>query len=154
MTKAEFATLSRISRRASSPICANVFDLQTREPVLPQFFFHLRTPDGLDHDQIGLEMPSLEAAYLEAWHTIPAMASEFAGQGISPTAYGFLITDAAGTTLMEVPFAERLRDGRRKVRPGQHERARRLSQEIALVIGVAHETAQRSREILVRARQS
>lgn len=123
-----------------------------REAHVPLFHFHLRTPDGLDPDEDGLDMPDLETAYLQACASIPDMAAEFVYEGLSPLAFSFVITDAAGETLMEVPFAERLRDPRRLVRPNQCARARRLSGEIADAIGAVRATTQRSREILDRAR--
>lgn len=119
---------------------------------MPLFFFHLRTPDGLDPDEDGLLMPDLETAYLEACASIPGMAADLARSGLSPLPYTFIITDADGETLMEVPFAERLRDPKQKAVPNQSTRARQLSREIADAISAARETARRSREILARAR--
>ncbi|WP_267406938.1 hypothetical protein [Methylobacterium sp. GC_Met_1] len=120
---------------------------------MPLFFFHLRTPEGLDPDEDGLMLSDLETAYLEACASIPDMAADLARTGLSPMPYSFVIANAAGEALMEVPFAERLRDPRRLTRPDQHVRARRLSGEIADVIGVTRETLQQSREILARARR-
>lgn len=120
---------------------------------MPLFFFHLRTPEGLDPDENGLMMPDLETAYLEACDSIPDMAADLVHKGLSPMPFSFVIADAAGETLMEVPFAERLRDPLRLIRPNQHGRARRLSGEIADAIGTARETLQQSREILARARR-
>jgi hypothetical protein len=121
---------------------------------VPLFYFHLRTPDGLDPDEDGLVMADLETAYLQACASIPEMAAELAHKGLSPMPYSFVIADAAGETLMEVPFAERMRDPRRLARPNQHARSRRLSGEIAEAIGTARETLQRSREILARSRRN
>lgn len=119
---------------------------------MPLFFFHLRTPDGLDPDEDGLAMPDLDTAYLEACASIPDMAADLARAGLSPQPYAFIIADADGETLMEVPFAERLRDPKQKAAPNQTTRARRLSREIADAITEARETARRSRELLTRAR--
>ncbi|WP_091788553.1 hypothetical protein [Methylobacterium sp. UNC378MF] len=124
-----------------------------REALVPLFFFHLRTPDGLDPDEDGLVLADLETAYLQACASIPDMAAELMHTGHSPMPYSFVIADAAGETLMEVPFGERLRNPRRLARPNQHARARRLSSEIAEAIGAARETLQHSREILARARR-
>lgn len=121
---------------------------------MPLFYFHLRTPGGLDSDEDGLVMADLDTAYLEACASIPGIAAELVHQGLSPMPYTFVIANAAGEPLMEVPFAERLHNPQRTSRLSQSARARRLSVEIADVIGMAHETAQRSREILARARAS
>ncbi|MGW8788733.1 DUF6894 family protein, partial [Heyndrickxia sporothermodurans] len=111
----------------------------------------LRTPNGLDPDEDGLVMADLETAYLQAYASIPDMAAELMQQGLNPMPYSFVIADAAGEALMEVPFAERWRDPRRQPRPNQCARAHRLSQEVADAINVARASVQRSREILARA---
>lgn len=120
---------------------------------MPLFFFHLRTPEGLDPDEDGLVMADLETAYLQACASIPDMTAELMHTGRSPLAYSFVIAGIAGETLIEVPFAERMRSPRPPARPKQHVRAQRLSGEIAEAISAARETLQHSREILARARR-
>lgn len=119
---------------------------------MPLFYIHLRTPDGLDEDDVGLPFPNLESAYLEAYQTIPAMAGDLMRKGLNPIRYTFVIADAAGVVLTEVPFSEGLGDGRPRQPPVRSGHSRRLSQEIAQEITRARETAARSREILARAR--
>jgi hypothetical protein len=119
---------------------------------MPLFFFHLRTPDSLDADEDGLVMRDLEAAYLEACASIPSMAIDLIREGLSPIPYAFVITDAAGEFLMEVPFSEKLHAPKRRIPPNQTARTRRLSREIEDAIGMARETARHSRAILTRAR--
>ena len=84
---------------------------------MPLFRFHLRSLAGLESDDEGLHFPDLETAYLEACRAIPGMAVDFVRSGLNPMSYAFEITDAAGRRLIEVPFGERLRDGRRPRRP-------------------------------------
>lgn len=84
---------------------------------MPLFRFHVRSLAGLEHDDTGLNFPDLETAYLEACHTIPEIAADLVRQGLSPMLHAFEIVDAAGQVLMEIPFAERLRDGQRPRRP-------------------------------------
>ena len=81
---------------------------------MPLFFFHLRTPEGREDDEDGLDQPDLECAYLDACRAVPTLTAGFMEEGRNPLAYAFEITDAAGTVLMEVPFDERLR---RRPRP-------------------------------------
>ncbi|WP_342106126.1 DUF6894 family protein [Methylobacterium sp. SI9] len=119
---------------------------------MPQFFFHLRTPDGLDPDEDGLTFADLDTAYLEAYASIPDMAAELAGKGLSPMPYGFVITDAAGQTLLEIPFAERLYDPRQSSHRCKLNSTKRL-REIHDAI-VAREIAQHSREIIARSRKA
>lgn len=119
---------------------------------MPLFYFHLQTPNGLDPDEDGLAMPDLETAYLQACASIPDMAIDLVREGLNPLPYSFVITDADGEMLMEVPFAERLRNPQRQARPNQSSRACQLSGEIADAIAAARETLNRSREILGRIR--
>jgi hypothetical protein len=84
---------------------------------MPWFYFHLRSPEGLDRDIIGLEFPNLEAAYLEACHTVPEMSADLVRKKANPARYGFEITDDSNRALMEVPFAEILDRGRKPAPP-------------------------------------
>lgn len=118
---------------------------------MPLFFFHLRTPSGTDQDDLGIEFPSLECAYLEAYRAIPDLVAELLREGSDPLIPIFVIADAGGTTLMELPFAEAVRGRPRRPR-SREQRSRRLSGEINALIASARETVQRSRELLARAR--
>ncbi|WP_132254575.1 DUF6894 family protein [Methylobacterium segetis] len=81
---------------------------------MPWFYFHLRTPDGLDRDEIGLELIGIEAAYLDACRAIPMMADELLEKKVDPRCCCFEITDRAGQALLELPFTEILdRDAHR-----------------------------------------
>ena len=84
---------------------------------MPLFYFHLRSPKGLEQDETGLEFADLETAYLEAYRTVPELGAEFARQEKNPARYAFEIADAAGLLLMEVPFTEVLDRGRKPVAP-------------------------------------
>lgn len=84
---------------------------------MPLYYFHLRTPGGLEPDEEGVDCPDLETAYLEACRTIPSMAADLVRRGLSPMQHAFAITDAQGAPLLEVPFAEMLRDAGKPRRP-------------------------------------
>ncbi|MER2266823.1 DUF6894 family protein [Methylobacterium oxalidis] len=73
------------------------------------FYFHLRTAQGLERDEVGLTCPNLEAAYLDACSSIPMLMAELVDRGHDPSACSFEITDWADQFLMEVPFLERVR---------------------------------------------
>ncbi|GJE49964.1 hypothetical protein GOFOIKOB_3005 [Methylobacterium tardum] len=93
---------------------------------MPRFYFHLRGPNGLERDYTGLEFASIEAAYLEAYRTVPGLGADLAAQRMDPARYVFEITDPAGRLLMEVPFTEVLNRGCKPVAPRSpsHERGR------------------------------
>lgn len=121
------------------------------ETALPLFFFHLRTPAGVAEDDMGIEFPTLERAYLEAYRSIPDMVVELLRQGSDPLVPSFIIADEVGTTLIELPFIEAVRDRPRRPR-SRDQRSRRLSGEINALIAKARDTVRQSREILARAR--
>src|SRR4051812_2418031 len=81
------------------------------------YYFHLRTADGLERDEIGLLCPNLEAAYLDACGAIPPLLAELARGGHDPSRCAFEITDTADQLLMEVPFLERVTKGPKSRRP-------------------------------------
>ncbi|MBX9661047.1 MAG: hypothetical protein K2X00_21015 [Nitrospiraceae bacterium] len=87
---------------------------------MPLFFFHLRSPAGLDRDEIGLDLDGLEIAYLEACASIPNMAADLLKRKAKPSQHSFEIMDAADNLLMEVPFSEVLDRERKPVRPDLH----------------------------------
>lgn len=78
---------------------------------MPQFYFHLRTPAGRNDDDTGLEFSGIEAAYLEACRTIPAMSADLVLSNVSPLVHAFEISDASGKVLIELPFGEVLDRG-------------------------------------------
>jgi hypothetical protein len=73
---------------------------------MPWFYFHLRGPEGLERDDIGLELANVEAAYLGACRSVPGMSADLIYETANPMRYAFEITDASGGLLMEVPFTE------------------------------------------------
>jgi hypothetical protein len=74
---------------------------------MPFYYFHLRTAEGLDRDEIGLLYANIEAAYLGACKAIPKLLAELVQGGHDPNCCIFEITDAEGRRLIEVPFLER-----------------------------------------------
>ena len=123
---------------------------------MPWFYFHLRSPEGLDRDQIGLDLPSVEAAYLEACHTVPEMSVDFVRRKVDPTRYAFEITDDGDTLLMEVPFAEVLDRGRKPVPPFKTAQARAAAVRMARtthLMGALHEEHAATRTKLAETRR-
>lgn len=125
---------------------------RTVETLLPLFHIHLRRPDGLEEDELGIEFPDLERAYLEAYRAIPETVTDLMRQGVEPGGHTFVIADTAGAVLMEVPLSEPLRPRQQRRPTERFTRAKRLSADIAAEIARARETARQSREIIARAR--
>ena len=126
---------------------------------MPLFFFHLRTPDGLDRDDAGLEWLDLETAYLEACRAIPGMAAELIGKGVDPMRHAFEIADANDNPLLEVPFNETMRDTRKLPPPDpaspslQIDRADDLIATTQRQIAALQEQVRASREWVRRTRE-
>lgn len=74
-----------------------------------RFYFHLRTEEIVEVDEIGLECRDVHGAYLEACRAIPDLAAQFLTLGRDPIGFRFEIAAEDGVTLMKVPFDELLR---------------------------------------------
>lgn len=73
---------------------------------MPMFYFHLRTPRGLERDEVGIDIASAEAAYLEAARAIPDLAVELLRAGESPSRYTFEVRNEVGQLVWEIGFHE------------------------------------------------
>lgn len=131
---------------------------------MPQFYFHLRAPAGLERDEIGVPLKGIEEAYLEACHTIPLLSAELVRKRAGPHRYAFEITDGADNLLMEVPFSEVLDRARRPARapsvaPWQ-QAAAEMVRTARLITGLREEraalraTLAETKRILDQARQA
>ncbi|CAA2138458.1 hypothetical protein OICFNHDK_0038 [Methylobacterium bullatum] len=79
---------------------------------------------------------SVEAAYLEAFKAVPGMSSDLASNAENPIRYGFEITDARGTILMVLPFAEVLDHGRKRSKQPSKLRFRKGRAEMRRTAGL------------------
>ena len=77
-----------------------------------RYYFHLRIGHTVSPDEIGLDLPDLETAYLEAFKAAQEMWSELLAEGSDPLTRCFEITDERG--LAEV--LEQARKGERLYR--------------------------------------
>jgi len=73
---------------------------------VPRYFFNFRDQSELDPDEDGLELPDLDAAYLEAFEAAREMWGEAIREMRNPSRQQFEISDAAGRILLVVPFME------------------------------------------------
>jgi PAS domain S-box-containing protein len=79
---------------------------------MPRFFFNFRGPDGLEPDEIGLELPGVDAALWEARRSAPGIFGELIAQGRDLTHCGFEIVNSSGRLVLDIPFTDLLGDGR------------------------------------------
>ena len=76
---------------------------------MPLFFFDLAAPGSLERDEVGVEFEHLEAAYLDGCKAALEISMEMLRDRRDPNGTAFLVRDAQGRRLMEIPFAEMLR---------------------------------------------
>jgi len=129
---------------------------------MSQFFFHLREPRGLSRDELGVDFPDVETAYLEAYRAARDIARELKAKGRNPRCYSFEITTAAGEPVLELPFSETLDRAKERgaVRLSRNvrlaveraERMTRLVTEVAAQVEVAQENLRRARDLLASTR--
>ena len=122
------------------------------------FFFHLRGPNGLSRDELGLDLPDVETAYLEADRAVTDMARELQAKRLNPRSYAFEITNAADEPVLELPFWETLdRVARRrgvhlpnsmKLAVEQAERMMRLVSDVAQQTDMARENLRQTSYLL------
>ena len=120
---------------------------------MPLYFFHLRSRSRYERDEEGLDCADLETAYMAACDAMPGLAADLLREGRNPMEHAFEVADAEGSPLLELPFTEMVRDGRRPVRPStralsQVERAHDLVTSMHQQIETLHKEMQASREWL------
>lgn len=80
------------------------------------FFFHIKTNDQLQRDEIGMRCESPEKAYREGYEAIPELAAELLRDGIDPMACELIVEDEAHQRLFTIPFTARLKQQSRPER--------------------------------------
>jgi hypothetical protein len=78
-----------------------------------RYYFHLRIGRELSPDEIGLDLPDLDTAYLEAFQAARAMWSELLAERSDPMLRSFEIADSDGRVLLLLPFREVLESARK-----------------------------------------
>ena len=80
---------------------------------MPRFYFHLKRGEELEPDPEGLDFPSMEDAYLEAFSAALEFWTELLAKHQDPTIMAFEICDSAGNHLLTLPFSEVLHSTKR-----------------------------------------
>jgi hypothetical protein len=98
------------SIRADVPVIPHESDRSDTEPggvVMPRFFFNVRGPcRSLSRDELGLDFPDVETAYLEAFHAAQDLGGEFAARGQNPRDYAIEIVNVSNELVFDLPFLE------------------------------------------------
>ena len=76
---------------------------------MPRFYFHIRESDILKEDRVGLDLPSVEAALIEAEHGARGFVAEAVETGRGVDHQQFEVTDDSGTLLLVYPFSSVIR---------------------------------------------
>ncbi|MBB2960948.1 DUF6894 family protein [Methylobacterium sp. R2-1] len=97
---------------------------------MPRFFFHLRSHNGWEQDDTGLDLDGVESAYLEAYAAVPAISADLLREKANPYRHTFEIMDASGNLLLEVPFSEVLEEGKQPSPPDQRRRWHKAQAEM------------------------
>src|SRR5262249_22159457 len=71
-----------------------------------RYYFHLQIGRSFSPDEIGLELPDLETAYLEAFKAAQEMWTELLVERSDPFLRSFEIADEHGQVLLTLPFRE------------------------------------------------
>jgi len=131
---------------------------------MPRFYFHPWDSDGLSRDELGLDLPDVKAAYLEADRAVNGLAQEFLARGQNPRDYAFEIANAAGALALDLPFAETLdRITGRQAPPlsrstrlaiARAERMMRLTSEVTEQARITTENLRRAQDLLKSLGQS
>ncbi len=126
---------------------------------MPRFYFGLVDETGLSPDEFGVELDSIEAAYLEGCRAALEISFDRLAKRRSPAGLHFEISDAKGLVVLELPFAEVL-DPDRRDRPScrsgsvleslrsQLTTQRRLTAEFADILAQTSRTLTITRQLL------
>jgi hypothetical protein len=75
---------------------------------MPLFFFDFLNAKGIDRDEIGLDLPDFETAYLQAHRALIDVWSEARHGGRKPDCSGVEVRDGLGKIVLEIPVTEAL----------------------------------------------
>jgi hypothetical protein len=121
---------------------------------MPRYFFHFHDGNLLEPDEDGLEMPDLDAAYLEAFEAAKEIWIDAIRTMHNPSRERFEVADDSGNTLLIVPLnevMESLKGVSKPPPPLQNaERAAKLSAEVKDAVAAARDALRQSQDLLAR----
>jgi len=125
---------------------------------MPHFFFNFRQGDEFAPDAMGIELPDVEAAYLEVFKAAQEMWGQLLQQRRDPRRCTFEVCSQAGDLLFVFPFQEVLDSCRdRKIMPfgklaeqmlATRSYAARVTREFRREVECAHDRLLESRQLL------
>lgn len=104
---------------------------------MPLFHFHFHDGTTRHDDEIGLELPDAEAAYLQAIAAAKGMGNHLIEDGVNPALCSFEVTTAGGALLFSIAFSELFVPGE-PVIPVPH----RATERVMLALESTHKRAQ------------
>ena len=122
-----------------------------------RYYFHLRIGENCSPDEIGLDLPDLETAYLEAFQAAQEMWSECLAECSDPLLRTFEISDERGRVLLTLPFREVLERARKptaglpKLRQSlqaELKRRRKLTASLQEEVKTAREKLEATRKLM------
>jgi hypothetical protein len=121
-----------------------------------RYYFHLRVGQELSPDDLGMELPDLDSAYLEAFQAAQDMWAELLAQRSDPLIRSFEIADSAGRVLLILPFGEVLDRARKRAvpLPEQVRSAQALLEKTRELTDALREKINGSKEIIESARET
>jgi hypothetical protein len=125
---------------------------------MARYFFHLIAADETSKDELGIELPNAEAAYLQACETALELSFEMLRERRDPSRHAFEVTDAEGRVLFDIPFAEVTHPAQRMLPFGEihasiarhQERATRAVSELKTNVTRAQSLLTSTRALLTR----
>jgi hypothetical protein len=126
---------------------------------MQRYYFHLSAPGSYNADDVGVEFPGVEAAYLGAYQAALDMSVEMLRQRIDPALHSFQIADQAGQVLFDLSFAEVMRPSAKPPPPfgsiqasihQRQERTKHAALDLKAAIVRNRELLQGTRDLLTR----
>ena len=73
---------------------------------MPRFFFHIRSADQrLSRDELGVDFPDLETAYVEVFRAARDICDAFTTRGEDPQDYVIAVANASHEFVFDLPFS-------------------------------------------------
>jgi len=121
-----------------------------------RYYFHLRIGQELSPDDLGMDLPDLDSAYLEAFQAAQDMWVELLAQRMDPLIRSFEIADEKGRVVLILPFQEVLDRARKRPRrlPEQVRSAQALLERTRTLAGVLRKEISAAKQIMESAQET